>query len=134
MNKVKVIWFSRHTMTAEQKEDLANHPVLKNGMDSSTPPADLEVVSENLQFPADGMEAAKAILAKAEIEGAEYITGVFPAHIAVCISRMIHDKRCSTHYSICVLRGAAVPVSVPAPAVEGETRGGGFVHHHWELI
>jgi hypothetical protein len=50
------------------------------------------------------------------------VAGVFPAHVAVAISQL--------GVGVPVF----VPVSVPAPAAEGETRGGGFVHSHWEKI
>jgi hypothetical protein len=82
--------------------------------------APLKVEAVNMVFPANGEEAAAVILAAAATASCDVIAGVFPAHVAVELYRA----------------GArlAMPVALPAPAKEGEVRGGGFVHDHWEFV
>ena len=107
----KILWLSRHNLTMEQLSALKAES-LGN---------DLEVVHLNVTFPALGWEAADMIRDLLQQHGACHVAGVFPAHVACALVACAKD----THT-------LWVPVSVPAPAVEGETRGGGFVFSHWE--
>jgi hypothetical protein len=128
--KVKVLWLSRHPMTAEQLADLEAHPHMKVGF-SSEQKVVLEMVQHNMMYPAIGYEAAEKILDVGSSYGANIIAGVFPAHVAVQLCRR---NKWANAYTANTLKGVMVPVSMPAPAVEGETRGGGFVHSHWEVF
>jgi hypothetical protein len=76
----------------------------------------LEITQINFTFSAFGEEAANEILELSE--GYDLVAGVFPAHVAVALAARDDAPL------------IAMPVSVPAPAKEGEVRG--FVHHHWE--
>jgi hypothetical protein len=112
----KVLWLSRHPMVAEQLEALG----------------DVEVVHLNVTFPAVGDEAAAGIRALAKEHGASTVAGVFPAHVVAAL------------FNQCITAGAwndqfipkglklMMPISVPAPAKDGEVRGGGFSFSHWE--
>ena len=122
MTIAKVLFLSRHTMTAEQSTDLVNLIIRSSPGEYTS----VEVITENMTFPARAEGASSVIMAKAKEVGAEYIAGVFPAHIAVELYRDLAFND-NPLYMLC-------PVSVPAPAVEGETRGAGFVHSHWELF
>lgn len=112
---MKIIWFSRHDLTPQQRDDLA----IKLGLT-------IEVTSVNMTYPADGYKAASDIFDYAFVRGASAIAGVFPAHVALQLQWRLQALGRSE-----VL---AIPVSMPAPAVAGETRNGGFVHSHWELF
>jgi len=90
------------------------------------------VITINMTFLNDGKSAALQICDAAQANHCNIITGVMPAHVAVHLVRRIdvlNDGKWGaqrvSYYS---------PVSVAAPAVEGEVRGGGFVHDHWELL
>jgi hypothetical protein len=106
-------------MTPEQLSDLNNQSfiICEGGA---------EVVSENMTFPARGEAAAEVIMAKAKQVGAEFVAGVFPAHVAVSLREVLGEED-NPLFLLC-------PVAVPAAAKEGEVRGGGFVHSHWELF
>lgn len=130
MNKVKVLWLSRHTMTAEQMADLENHPSMTIGLPMGAK-VEVEVIHLNLTYVAGGHEAAKQVMEAGASCGAKFIAGVFPAHVAVKLAKRDHW---SNVYTANVLKGVLVPVSLPAPAKEGETRGGGFIHSHWEAF
>lgn len=118
----KVIFFSRHAMTVEQAVDLERQIMNANPGEYSG----IEVLSKNVMFPALAEDACEMIMKRAKEVDAEYITGVFPAHVAVELYRNLGFND-NPLFMYC-------PVSLPAPAVEGETRGGGFVHSHWELF
>ena len=107
-----LLWLSRHEMTDDQKADLTEYS---------------RIIHVNMTFPADSRDAVMEIFAKCEEVGATTVAGVFPAHVAVMLMVMAENPRFSHN-----LMGLLLPVSVPAPAKDGEVRGGGFVHHHWE--
>ncbi len=119
----KIVFFSRHTLTEEQIKGLFELN-LPTDNDVAWDPA--VVLTVNATFPARAEEASAEIMAKAKELGAEYIAGVFPAHVAIELYR---DLGVDDNPMFML-----VPVSVPAPAVEGEVRGGGFVYSHWELF
>lgn len=129
-NPTYVLWLSRHQMTEDQKNDLAQRLTALDGGQKILP-SDLEIISKNVTFPAHSQDAVKLIRSLVEdlpVNSSKHweykvVTGVFPSHIAARISQMNLN---GVEYFI--------PVSVPAPAVEGEERGGGFVHSHWEAI
>lgn len=58
------------------------------------------------------------------------IAAVLPGHITAALAHASHTNG-RTPAPMCPVM---VPVSLPAPAKEGEARGGGFVHSHWECI
>lgn len=127
---VKVLWLSRHAMSAEQLADLETDPHMGIGFPVGQE-TQVEVIHHNATYPAVGYEAARQIIEIGASYGANIIAGVFPAHVAVQLSRR---DRWSNVYTANVLKSVMVPVSVPAAAVEGEVRGGGFVHSHWEAF
>lgn len=116
---IRVLWLSRHDMTEGQYEDLEKELQKYYGKEIK-----IMKQSRNMTFPARGLEAALQIVDTISNEEIDVVTGVFPAHVAVRLAEQ--------------LRGSStllfVPVSVPAPAQEGEVRGGGFVHSHWECL
>ena len=101
---MSILWLSRHQMTEQQHRAL---------------PVDGPVFTHNVTFSADGKIAAYEIMALADRESATYSAGVFPAHVAIYLSRMMPGQ-------------VLIPVSVPAPAKEGETRA--FIFDHWEVF
>jgi hypothetical protein len=114
-------------MTAEQLDDL------KQSF-SDIGNVEFNINSINAVFPANGNEAAEQIIKMipekiSGVQSIEVICGVFPAHVALSLVRMRDNKVDYFGPAFNVL----IPVSVPAPAVEGEVRGGGFIHHHWEF-
>lgn len=116
---VKVLWLSRHEMTADQLTDLQNmQPIVADG--------GAEVLQQNMTYPADAGEASAAIMELAVRLGVEYVAGVFPAHVAIELYRDLGYEN-NPLFLLC-------PVAVAAPAKEGEVRGGGFIHSHWELF
>ena len=125
---MKALWLSRHEMTKEQLEDLSHFLAPYWWVDGQ----DLESVEHrNVTFPARSPEAVEAITKMvSELVGDDeaplIVCGVFPAHIAGALTRLLNDGYVQALF--------LVPVSVPAPAKEGETRGGGFVHSHWEQL
>ncbi|MDR2092301.1 MAG: hypothetical protein LBP58_03140 [Azoarcus sp.] len=128
--KIKhVIFLSRHPMTREQISGLQAARSLPDGrvVAAAPPPA---VECRNVTFPASGEDAARQIAALAIAEPDTLVCGVFPAHVAAQIALKLAARRATFHAAPCV----GIPVAVPAPAVEGENRGGGFVHDHWEWI
>lgn len=112
---MKVLWVSRHEMTPEQRSGLAGRLGLE---------VELEVVSVNITFPAHSDEAVPLLEAAVEQHECTVLAGVFPAHVAGALARRSGWQKIR----------AFVPVSVPAPAVEGQVRGGGFSHSHWEEL
>jgi hypothetical protein len=137
-----VVWFSRHQMSTEQKESLENR--------LGSMFMDFEYISLNETFPAKSSEAISRIcevvrgLREANPSTEVMCAGVFPAHIAAALARATLFGISSTlaeaeawnnggSYPLSVDFRTYFPVSVPAPAVEGELRGSGFIHSHWEL-
>lgn len=121
MSTLKIIWVSRHTMTAEQYFALKNLV-----LDTSPGYSEIEVESMNLTLPETSPEACVLLASLAHERGAE-VAAVLPAHIA---ARWTAGRWSG--------RGVAkprlyLPVSVPASAKEGEVRGGGFTFSHWEM-
>lgn len=119
---VKVLWLSRHQMSAEQHSSLFGSLLAFFGEDTMI--TGMEVDHFNATFPARRRDAVNHIKTLA---GDHYgvIAGVFPAHVGMALARSIDSLSCAL---------IAVPVAVSASASEGETRGGGFVHSHWELF
>lgn len=111
---MKVLWLSRHDMTPEQVRGLQLH----HGIDGN-----VEIVKVNMTFPADSYDAALSILNTAREQGFSVIAGVFPAHIAARLALLRRRE-------VGVLVRVLIPVSVPVPAKDGETRG--FQFSHWE--
>ena len=117
MKSIRVLWMSRHKITPEQESSLREEILARELAEDVS-----EIVHLNLTFPAKGDEAATVIAETFREKGFgddDVLVGVFPAHVAVAL----------WHGRICNI---ALPVSVPAPAKEGEIRGEGFVHSHWE--
>ena len=117
MKSVRVLWLSRHAMTPEQESSLRGEILARELAEEVG-----EIVHLNLTFPAKGDEAASFISETFKERGFgrdDVLAGVFPAHVAVALWRGTIDN-------------IALPVSAPAPAKEGEVRGGGFTHSHWE--
>ena len=108
-----ILWLSRHPMVAEQLEALG----------------DVEVIHLNVTFPAKGYEAAQMIRELAKAHRVTEVAGVFPAHIVAALY-----EQCMGPDMLFIPSGLKIrmPVSVPAPAKEGEVRGNGFVFSHWE--
>jgi len=129
---MRVVWLSRHEMTATQKESLA--VMVREYVGSTSLDPTLDIVQRNETFPAKSGLAVRRLREIAEEEGLfdarngvkGIFAGVLPAHIAARVARQ--------DYGGIRLPTFLVPVSVPAPAVEGEVRGGGFVHSHWEYL
>lgn len=140
---MKVLWLSRHAMTAAQTDDL------RATLGCET----VEVTPLNITFPArsaDALQSLNQLVAQHDLyldswgpagknpppaDGGAYgvrgaIAGVMPAHIAAAVARARYGNGVNGSISVPVL----VPVSVPAPAAEGESRGGGFIHSHWERV
>ena len=115
MTQRNVLWLSRHAMTPEQEQ------ALRNEFDT----LELVILQHNMTFPADSVRAVEEIVALAEREQAHVVAGVFPAHVAARFA-----LRADAHNFPML----ALPVSVPAPAKEGEVRGGGFTFSHWEIF
>jgi len=117
---MNVLWLSRHTMTTEQRASLFT--LIGN---------DADVITVNLTFANDGRFAAQQICDVALARQCYIITGVMPAHVAVrlveCLDAL-NGESGARRLSYCC------PVSVASPAVEGEVRGGGFTHDHWEWL
>jgi hypothetical protein len=83
--------------------------------------------SDPVIFAARGYEAAQYLIEYARRLGdTTLVCSVMPAHVAAAYAALTAQER---HAPSIVL-----PVAVPAPAKEGEVRGGGFVHSHWEFI
>lgn len=117
MKSIRVLWLSRHQMTPEQESSLREEIRARGFAEEVN-----EIVHLNLTFPAKGDEAADFIAEIFRENGFghnDLLSGVFPAHVAVALWRGTVDNIC-------------LPVAVPSPAKEGEVRGGGFVHSHWE--
>lgn len=114
-----MLWLSRHEMTAEQRITL---------------PHGAEVIHLNVTYPALGSEAASMIRQLAKDHSVNYVSGVFPAHIVAALMRQCIGP--AADYESYVPKGMyiLIPVSVPSPAREGEVRGGGFIHSHFEWV
>ena len=121
MESVKVLWLSRHEMTAEQSADLEAQ------IARSRRAVEIKVIHMNTTFPANGDEAA--MMVKTLAHEVSHVAGVFPAHVAVSLAHLGLDPN-GGHNP--VIGSLWLPVSVPAPAKDGEVRGGGFAHSHWE--
>lgn len=107
---MKILWISRHEMTADQREALS-------GMEAT------EVIHlDNVTLPSLGKKAVAALLELAREHNADAIAAVLPAHVAAAWVM---------EYPLVKLY---LPVSVPAAAKEGEVRGGGFTFSHWECF
>ena len=122
---MKILWLSRHQMTAAQLADLRG--VLTRDFFTGASMAPVETM--NLTLPAHSEAALDELVALArthqlcdqwDAQDGGCIAAVLPAHIAAAVAR---DRLKSTRLACPVY----VPVSVPAPAVDGETRGGGFL-------
>ena len=114
----KILWLSRHEMSQEQQSALALQLGQVLRLEGA---ADIVVIHLNITFPALGWEAADLIRGLMDQHDCWDAAGVFPAHVAGALIACSRDA--GTLWC---------PVSVPAPAVEGETRGGGFIFSHWE--
>jgi len=113
-------------MSDEQLDDLTK----TFGKDTFGEDTELNISSANVTFPAEGKKAAEEIVRMipekvSGVHSIEVVCGVFPAHVALSLVKMRDDNG--------PVFNVLIPVSVPAPAVEGEVRGGGFLHHHWEF-
>jgi hypothetical protein len=117
----KVLWLSRHAMTEEQLE------VLGHWFDE-----EITVTQVNAVYSADSEEAVEELVAL----GKEYdaLAGVFPGHIAAAYALLRFKQELPEWYkpNNREYLPMFVPVSVPAPAKEGEVRGNGFDFSHWE--
>jgi hypothetical protein len=114
----RVLWVSRHEMTEAQREALHETRRVVNYPEQVS----LDIIYINLTLPAPSGDAVKAILAACEDWDTGLVAGVLPAHVAAQWMQME------------VQVPLYLPVSVPAPAVEGEVRGGGFTFSHWEAF
>ncbi len=121
MDEIKVLWLSRHEMTEDQQASLIRR--LEYSVDPFQP-ADITVVSANVVFEARSSVARRQIEELAREHEASVVAGVLPAHIAGAFARRQGWQAMQV----------MVPVAIPAPAKEGEVRGGGFVHSHWETL
>lgn len=113
---MKVLWVSRHELTDEQRSNLAGRLGLEVEL--------VEIVSVNITLPAHSDEAVPVLDSAVRQNECDVLAGVFPAHVAGALARRSGWQKVR----------AFVPVSVPAPAVEGQVRGGGFSHSHWEEL
>jgi hypothetical protein len=124
----KIFWLSRHPMSDAQRKDLAAH-FREN---------DVEVIQQNVTFPARSDEARNIVRDILLQNPDAHVAGVFPAHVAAAIARKFQNCDAAgivdrDWLNIRALgQRAFIPVARPAPAVGNETRGGGFVHSHWE--
>lgn len=110
---MKVLWLSRHEMTEQQQRALME--LLEDSF---------EVTARNVTFPARATEAAREIISLAKGLEINVIAGVFPAHVAAQLALVASNANVEIF----------IPVAVPAPAKEGEVRGGGFEFSHWEMF
>jgi hypothetical protein len=126
----RIIWLSRHSMSDIQKKDLT--AFLRQD--------DLEVTEQNATFPARSEEARDIIRDILLRNPDAHVAGVFPAHIAGAIARKFQncDAPGIVDRDWLAIRTNGqrvfVPASLPASAKEGEVRGGGFAHSHWEAL
>ena len=115
---MNIIWMSRHSMTDLQLQELRTLTHIQG-----------EVINLAPVFPANSTDAVEQIHQLAGVMMHKNIkcivAGVFPAHIAGALARRLPAPWWPRVY---------VPVAIPAPALEGETRGGGFIHSHWEEL
>ena len=114
----RILWLSRHALTEEQKETL----LIERRMVHWPSAVQVEFIHLNITLPAFSGDAVQGILDLREDKGADVVSGVLPAHVAAQWMQM--EVKVPLY----------LPVSIPAPAVEGETRGGGFVFSHWEAF
>lgn len=125
---MKVLWLSRHQLSADQVADL-----------SVTLGFTVEVTTVNMTFPARSADAVRAIVEASK--GFDIVCGVFPAHIAAAMQResaypvgemaMLHSGIDLTRPMSTALH-AWTPVSMPVFAEDGTPRG--FNHSHWECL
>ena len=121
----KMAWFSRHQPTVQQQcAFMCLQDVTGDDGYPSQGLSTCHISSVNMVFPATSEAAAREIVAHAVEIGADCVGGVFPSHVAISLHEACKE----------VGLPLIIPVSVPAPAVEGEVRGGGFVHSHLELF
>jgi hypothetical protein len=128
--KVNVLWLSRHKMTKDQEADLRKELSISALYEEEDEPPEYNIVHLNVCFAARSEAAIQDILELCEEHSSHVITGVFPAHVALELYRRIKNVPTPRGELPYIL----VPVSVPAPAAEGEVRGGGFTHSHWEMF
>lgn len=122
----KILWLSRHAMTKDQREELIRRREIFSWKAREAP---VEITHLNVTLPAHGYEAVRVILDLCKEHEAGVVAGVLPAHVVA--AWMLRGVRCvPRQFGDDV--ALYLPVSIPAPAVEGETRGGGFVFSHWE--
>lgn len=138
MSSFKVLWLSRHALGPEQLADLLIE--INSGRRGSVPLIEeLEVVAINATYPARSAEALahlNALVAEHGLFAASNggvkgsIAAVLPGHIAARVRDARYENGRNGHLPVAVW----LPVSVPAPAKDGESRGGGFAHSHWECV
>ena len=73
----RVLWLSRHPMTAEQQSALAHQLLLE----------DMKIVTVNVTFVAKGSEAWRQIRNLCADYHTNIVAGVFPAHIVAAAYR-----------------------------------------------
>ena len=122
----KILWLSRHAMTNEQREQLVSR---RQTFSWKAREASVEIVHLNVTLPAYGYEAVRVILDLCKEHEAGVVAAVLPAHVAAAwMVRGVRTVPRQFGDDVALY----LPVSIPAPAAEGETRGGGFVFSHWE--
>jgi len=123
MSELKVLWLSRHTMTEEQLD------VLRDWFDE-----EITVVHVNAVYSADSETAVEELDTLVKEHDAHALAGVFPGHIAAAYAILHFQQELPERYRRNDRNYVPmfVPVSVPAPAKEGEVRGNGFTFSHWE--
>lgn len=106
----RVLWLSRHAMSVAQAENL---PDCAAGM---------EVVTQNVTYPAHSDDAVREIEALAAERNVRVVLAVLPAHIAAAFARRKGGFQKLRLF---------VPVAAPQAADEdGKPRP--FAHSHWE--
>lgn len=119
-----VLWVSRHEMSQEQKEDFyIEIQKAHAGKFSAPAPRKVTFKQVNLVLPADGPQAVEYLIQQAKWHGASWISGVFPANVAVAVTRR-RERHCDIPFM------GRLPVAVPAAAVEGQARA--YNHSHFE--
>ena len=98
-----------------------------------------DVIHLNVTFEAESWKALEQIrmLCKKHLGSKDYrhiVLGVFPAHIAAAVVQQWHGPDSLENIQFWDRVCLGIPVAIPAPAKEGEIRGGGFVHSHWEFF
>jgi hypothetical protein len=122
--RIRVLWLSRHALLEEQLVALKAYPCWSGN--------EIDVVNVNFTFAAQSHAAVDQLIELIDEHGADMVAGVFPAHIAVRYLKQREQTRYRSNGKY--LPELALPVSVPAPAKEGELRGNGFTFSHWEFV